>query len=57
MRPVPGRSGLFQSAGLGSTRGPLVARREGHAWIVVAGNGPRVGRQLGLVGHLHARLP
>lgn len=39
LQPIPQVPGLYNGAGGLASRGPITARREGKAWIVVAGGG------------------
>jgi hypothetical protein len=58
LTPIPQVPGLYNSTRDPVFRGPLTARREGSAWIVVAGGGPNAEEaRVRLLRHLSVTLP
>jgi hypothetical protein len=39
LEPIPQAPGLYNGAGGSASRGPITAKREGNAWVLVAGGG------------------
>jgi hypothetical protein len=58
LEPIPQVPGLYNGAGSLSSRGPITAKREGNAWIVVAGGGRDAEEaRIRLLRHLTVTLP
>jgi hypothetical protein len=58
LQPIPQAPGLYNGPGGLSSRGPITAKREGNAWIIVAGGGRNAEEtRIRLLRHLTATLP
>jgi hypothetical protein len=56
--PIPQAPGLYNGSGGLASRGPMTAKREGNAWILVAGGGQNAEEaRIRLLRHLTVTLP
>lgn len=58
LNPIPQAPGLYNSAGGLASHGPITAKREGNAWVIVAGGGRDAEEaRIRLLRHLTVTLP
>jgi hypothetical protein len=58
LEPIPRAPGLYNSAGGLASHGPITAKREGNAWVIVAGGGRDAEEaRIRLLRHLTVTLP